>query len=384
MASTTMEDRRKREIALAEKAAAVAEGHRARARLQRAKGKEDKAREADAAAERQERIAEGHRREGDRFAERERERVYRLEAATKTRQALEARTAAQAALRPTVDPFQAYMQAIDQAEEIERYIVLLEGKETTFLRQGVKEKAQDVRVRITTRQRWAADWRRQAEVLIASTGQNFAVLRQAAISDAGKQARQRAKEAGRLEDLNIESEGATAAAQRAYVAGGARKERVVSLAEYALLITRPQDRTAARLEAMHSFDGLCALADAGLFPSPKFESESRSGHGPGALIMEERAAGLREMDELRHVIGGKNVEMLRARIYERQSLTALMRAGYGTEKTAGALVLAAVDALSVWFKTRNALRARLAPEAGRQPSQRPAPASGGQGSAPPQ
>jgi hypothetical protein len=135
------------------------------------------------------------------------------------------------------------------------------------------------------------------------------------------------------------------------------------------MIRKPQDRTSARLEAMHDFDNLCGTADSGLFPEPRFESESSSGKGPGSEVMAHRAAGLLEMEQVRNAIGAINTDMLRAWIYERQTITAIVRNGFGTEKTAGALLLAAVDALASHIRRRGGLHSWDSGSAGRLPPQ---------------
>jgi hypothetical protein len=114
------------------------------------------------------------------------------------------------------------------------------------------------------------------------------------------------------------------------------------------------------MEAMRRFDTLVQTAEMGLYPELKMESESKSSGDPSPNIMLSRVGGLDELAEISDVIGGGNVAMLRAWIFERQGMTQLARLGFGTDKTVSRLCLAALDALAVYWRTGDALRARMA------------------------
>jgi hypothetical protein len=347
----SLEDRRLNHIALAEKADARAIGHRANADLQARKGKTDKAADFTARAERQELIAKEHRRDAGRLQVKEEARAKgRVIART-----LEIRTEERMAATPRPDPLQIYMEALQHAEELDAEVEGFRLKRDGYARQGEHHKAGLIEARAQKHAGWALEWRAEVEKAIAlGEGRDLAKEREMALKAQAKQVKLSTKEEKRLANLKIAGDLRTAAGQREFVSGGIGKGKVASLSAYIGLIRRPQDRTAPRLDAMRFLDDLCGTADSGLFPEPKFAQESRgSGFGPGPLIMLERAAGLAEVDTIKGTIGARNFEMLKAWIYEKQTLTALVRSGYGTEKTAGALALAAVDALVLYLKTRS-------------------------------
>jgi hypothetical protein len=269
--------------------------------------------------------------------------------------------AEQAALdRLRADPLKVYMEALQHAEELDLEVTLYAEKAMAYQRAGDDAKRDRHQRESERRAGWARGWREAAEEAQAQTERDLARERAVALKAKERQDKANAKESARLADLKVESNLETAAGAREYVAGGVRKGRIVSMAAYETLLRRPEDRTKPRLEAMHEFDNLCGTADSGLFPEPKFEHESHGGSGPGSQVMLSRAAGLQELQDLGEAIGPGNVAMLRARIFERQTLSALVRSGHGDKNTAPLLFLAALDSMVVYFKTRNVMAARLA------------------------
>lgn len=385
MAWGSHSERRAAVLARAEKAEARAKEHRAREGSYRQQGKADAAKKHAATAARQERLAKTHRQELDRLDVRARQSTHQAAAAVQRAEEMtraQERAAAAAAARPQVDPLLAYTEAMETAAQLEEDAARRDRNARAYSRAGDKAKA-DIALRGAEQSRVRArDWRLEADRIQADTDRDLA--RELAVAvKARRRAESKAKnEEKRLADMGVDAGLATAAAQREIASGGAgRGTKVASLRNYASLIRKPQERTRPRLEAMEEFDNLCGKADAGLFPEPRFEHESGSGKGPGVLIMMTRAAGLAEMEALSRAIGARNVDMLRAWIYDRQTLTALVRAGFGTEKTAGKLALAAVDALAVYLKTRDALSAHLAGLGAPPPSRSSDGVSVGRGSA---
>ncbi len=349
MTVQSLEDRRLQHIALAEKADARAVGHRANADLQARKGKVEKAADFTARAERQELIAKEHRRDAGRLQVRE-DANAKGQVIART---LLTRTEGRAAAAPRPDPLQVYMEAMQHAEELDGEVEVLRLKRDAYTGPSAHVKAWRAEAKAVQRETWAREWREAAAEEVASSGRALDREREIVLKAQAKRQKLDEKDEKRLATLKVAGDLRTAAGQREFVSGGIGKDRVASLSPYIALIRRPQDRTAVRLDAMRALDNICGTADSGLFPEPKFEQESRGGFGPGPLIMLERAAGLAEVDQIRHAIGGRNFEMLKAWIYEKQTLTALVRAGYGTEKTAGALALAAVDALAIFLRSRS-------------------------------
>lgn len=385
MAWGTLKERRDAVEAKAKTAEAKAVEHRAREASYRTQGKEEKADGHAKTAARQERIAEGHRQEIARLDARARQQAYEgLTAAQRAHEMVKAqeRAEAAAAVRPTVDPLHAYLEALQHAAELEEAAARDDKKARGYVRAGDKRKAEIASGGAELSRKRAREWRDEAERIQAGTSRDLEREAKLAIKAQRRLQSQEKNEQKRLADLGVVADLATAAGQRAIASGGAgRGTKVASLSDYAGLIRKPQERTRVRLETMEKFDTLCATADAGLFPEMKLERESSSGHGPGAQVMANRAAGLAEMAEIAKAIGARNVDMLRAWIYDRQTLTAIARAGFGTEKTAGKLVLAAVDALATYLKTRDALAAHLAGLGAPPPSRSSGGVSAGPGSA---
>ena len=376
MAKTTAAQRRDAAVERAEKCEARVKEYRAREASYRLKGKVDKADEAGAIAARQQRLAHQHRQEVERLDLRARREAGEIlvKAARAHRMAKAQESADQSRVtQPPVDPLVAYMEVLQHASELEVEIAQKERSASAHKRAGRTGQAEIAMRGAEQRRGWLADWRAEAERIQSETPRDLPKEMKALMVQRRKAESAIKNESKRLDHLGVVSDLRTAAGQREIATGGkGRGEAIASLRDYSSLIRRPQDRTAKRLEAMREFDGLCALAEEGLFPEMKLERESTSGAGPGQAIMATRAAGLQDMQELREIVGGRNVDMLRAWIYERQTLTSIVRAGFGTEKTAGALALAAVDSLVVWFRTRNALAARLAGN-GVRPPVRPSP-----------
>lgn len=340
--------------------------YRARQASAAAQGKAEKAASYGTTAARSERIALTHRQEVDRIEIRARqlsregqtpaERAAEMERAKK-------RAAEAAAARPKVDELQAYEEALRIAVELDGSALLQEQKAKRYQRAGAAAKAKIALGGAQDFHERAADWRKEAERIQAGTDRDLGRELAVALKARARQDGRAAKASQRLADLGIESNLDTAAAQREIASGGRMRGgvRVAMLRDYAGLIRRPQDRTEARLHAMQDFDDLCGAADSGLFPPPKFEAESTGVSGPGATVMANRAAGLVELERITAAIGAANVAMLRGWIVERQTLTALARAGFGTERTVGALCIAALDALAIYERTRSAIAARVLP-----------------------
>lgn len=394
MAWGSLKERRDAVEARAKTAEAKAIEHRAREVSYRTQGKNEKADGHAKTAARQERIAEGHRQEIARLDARARQQAYEgLTAAQRAHEMARAqeRAAAAAAAQPAIDPLLAYTEALETAASLEADAQRLGKIAKRYADADDVDRAELTYGRADIARKRALEWRAEAERIQSKTDRDLARELTVALKER-RRAESKAKvEQKRLADLGIEGTLFTAALQREIASGGAGRGgvKVASFRDYAGLIRKPQERTRARLETMEKFDTLCATADAGLFPEMKLERESSSGQGPGESIMANRMAGLAEMDAIRNAIGGRNVEMLRAWIYDRQTLAALVRAGFGTEKTASKLALAAVDALAVYLKTRDALSAHLAglgaplpsrssdgASAGRESARSPAPAAG--------
>jgi hypothetical protein len=365
MVSDAQAQRRAELRRLIEKHDARAVEYRARQASAETQGKGKQAESYATTAARSERIALTHRQEIDRIEIRSRQlsreglsAVQRTAEMEKARQRAEAAAAA----RPAIDPLQAYEEALRIAVELDTSATLQAQKAKRYARAGDAKRAQIASGGADDFHGRAADWRAEAARIQAHTERDLGRELAVALKARARQDGKARKASGRLADLGVESNLATAAAQREIASGGrGRGKAIASLRDYASLIRRPQDRTQARLDTMRDFDDLCGTADSGLFPPPKFEAESTGVSGPGATVMANRAAGLQELAQITAAIGAVNVAMLRAWIFERQTLTALVRAGYGTERTAGALCLAALDALAVYIRTRNALAARVEP-----------------------
>lgn len=375
MAWGTFAERRAAIEDRARKAEARAKEHRAREASYRTQGKPEKAEHHAATAARQEQLVLNHRQELDRLAARARQQaregLTNAERAHEMARAQE-RAAAAAAAMPAVDPLQAYTEALEAAVSLEEDAKRREASARAYTRIGDKRKAEIASGGAALDRQRAAEWREEADRIQSGTSRDLARELETAIKAKARAEGKKRKESNRLKNLDVVENLATAAAQREIASGGAgRGTKVASLRDYAALIRKPQERTQRRLKAMEEFDTLCATADEGLFPEPKFEHESGSGKGPGPQIMLTRAAGLAELQALTKAIGAGNTAMLRAWIYERSTLTALVRAGYGTEKAIGALALAALDAAAKHFTTPaedGAHRVETAPPSQPRPS----------------
>lgn len=365
-------ERRKAVLKRAEKAEAKAVEHRARADSYRAQGKAEPAKKHAATAARQELIAKTHRQELVRLDLRAQQQASQAVSAAQRAHEMakaEERASAAAAARPAIDALQAYREALTTAAGLEEDAKRFEKNARGYSRVGDLKRAEMAFGRTDTTRKHAAEWRAEAERIQAGTSRDLARELALALKAQRRLESRDKNETQRLARLGVVGDPRTAAGQREIASGGSgRGKAVASVRSYAELIRRPQDRTRARLETMEAFDNLCGTADAGLFPEPKFEHESGSGQGPGALVMDRRAAGLAQMEAATRAIGAQNVAMLRAWIYERQTLTALARAGYGTEKTAGRLALSAVDALAVHFSRQGVVQGPTPRAGSRSPS----------------
>jgi hypothetical protein len=358
-------ERRAKLRRLAAEATVRAHEYRARESAANSHGRVDKAKQYATTAARAERLALTNQRELDRLdncARRLlREGSNRAERAAEMKRAQDKATAAAAAL-PPVDPLQAYGEALEIAAGLEAEAKRQDARADGYIRSGDAKRAAFATGGAATSRDRAAAWRAEAEKTQAGTSRNLA--RELALSI---RARARADDQGkatgkRLARAGIEASPDTAAGQRYISTGGrGRGKAIAALSPYAALIRKPGDRTAARLEAMEDFDALCGAADAGLYPPPRFESESTGSKGPGDGVMANRAAGVIELDMVAAAIGAPNLAMLRGWIVERRTLAALSREGFGSDRTIGALALAALDALAIYLRTRNALAARLEP-----------------------
>lgn len=354
MAWAPASDRKAKVEDLAVKAEARAAERRARAALQTAKGKRDKAAEHVVAALRQEQIASLHRQELARLQIRERRDVGKAEAGAAREAAYRKaqERAKERVVTVTVDPLETYMQALDGKLAVEHEAEQLRDQAREFLRLGEATKAQQKARAALARDMWAKDWQTEADAAIASAGgRDLERERFRALSDQSRLRKAAIKRQAGRADMGIESDERTAAGQREFVAGGKGRDKIASAASYATLIRDPKNRTTIRLEAMRRFDVLCSTAEEGLFPELKMESESKS-TGAGSLVMEHRVAGIGEMQDLRRAIGGREVDMLRLWIWERHTLTHLVREGYGHRDTISALTLAAVDAAARFWGVR--------------------------------
>lgn len=367
MTKRTPEERREIHVTRRAKAEASATEYRAKEARYRLAGKDDKAEKAGKTARSFELDASSHRRHIEDL-DADAPRRLRVRAEADKAQAIKTADLAKAQARAETerlerlnrDPLRVYTEAMVHAEELEGQSETWARKARGYRDAGDQEAAAKASRVAAERAGYAVDWRKIAEKAVAESGRDLVRERTVALKAQDRRNRADIKERARLEDLKVESDTRTAAGARELVVGGVRKGRIVSMATYEVLLARPQDRTPARLEAMHDFDMLCATAEAGLIPEPKFEHESSGGKGPGALVMEKRAAGLEELADLKDAIGPGNVDFLHRRICDRAKLSALARDGYGTEKTVATLFLAAVDSMVVFFKTRNAMAARLA------------------------
>jgi hypothetical protein len=364
MAWGTHKERRKALEEKLKKAEARAQEHRAREASYRTQGKAESAEKHAATAARQERLCTQHRQGLDRLAARARQQAYEgLTAAQRAYEMEKAkeRAAAAAAMQPEVDPLHAYLEALSNAAALEEAAARDEKNARIYSRAGDKAKAAIATGGAEVSRGRALAWRAEAERIQSTTTRDLEREAKLAIRERRRIESQEKNEAKRLADLGIAGDARTAAGQRVIASGGkGRGNKVAILSDYAGLIRKPQERTRLRLETMEKFDTLCATADAGLFPELKLERESSGGQGPGAQVVANRAAGLAEMQELSKAVGARNIEMLRAWIYERQTINSIARAGYGTERTAGPLLLAALDSVGVYWKTRSALSAHLA------------------------
>lgn len=362
----TIEERRADHADSAAKAKAQAETYRGRAAAYRIGGKIDKAEKCEASAERFDMRASSHERQledlqGKRYQDRVRQETGRVARAESMRKAQE--RAAEEAERirndPTL-PLRIYMEALDHAAELDGEAHQLQKKAQGYRRAGEQSKAERTEAEAGRRQGYAVDWRQKAQEAVDNSGRDLAREREVSLKAARRKAAADAKEAQRLAHMGALDDSRTRGGSREYMLGGPKGERVTSMAAFSGLLARPQDRTPRRLEAMERFEKLCGQAEAGLIPEPRFEAESHGSGGAGMNAHHARIAGLLEMDDLREAIGPQNVDMLRLRIFERQSLGALLRDGFGTEKTIAALVVAAIDAMAAFFKTGDMLAARLA------------------------
>jgi hypothetical protein len=364
MAWGTHKERRKALEDKLKKAEARAQEHRAREASYRTQGKLESADKHAATAARQERLCTQHRQELDRLAARARQQAYEgLTAAQRAHEMEKAkeRAAAAAAAQPAADPLHAYLEALHAAAGLEEDATRKAKDAREHSRAGDKFRSAIAEGNADLSRRRAAEWRAEAERIQSTTTRDLEREAKLAIRERRRIESQEKNEAKRLADLGIAGDARTAAGQRVIASGGkGRGNKVAILSDYAGLIRKPQERTRLRLETMEKFDTLCATADAGLFPELKLERESSSGQGPGAQVMANRAAGLAEMQDLSRAVGARNIEMLRAWIYERRTINSIARAGFGTERTAGPLLLAAVDSVGVYWKTRSALSAHLA------------------------
>lgn len=152
-----------------------------------------------------------------------------------------------------------------------------------------------------------------------------------------------------------------AAAHRDIVVSNAREAsgKRASLADYASLIKRRQDRTEARIHAMRAFDGLCHAAYAGLYPEPRFErGVDTSRVSPG--LPDARATALREIQRLSGRIGDEAHALCYWRIFERQTLAWMAEQGMGDAERLGVLFLSAVDAVAWYYGIGHRSRAASA------------------------
>lgn len=354
MTTHSLDDRIAKAKALIVKGEANIARHRANAVLHEAKGRHEKAVRSLEMAERQEGINRDHAREVERWTA-ARAGVSQREfwAASAKRVANERKEEA-----PRPDALTVYAECLQHARELDEEAISLHRKADGYERAGDATKAASVRHRAKQREEWALGARESARDTHESSGRDlpreYGVMRK---SRHRKDERAREEES-RQREANLEGDLRTAGSQRVIAIGGPKKGRIASAADYATRIPRPQDRTPRRLDTMYRFDNLCGTAMSGLFPEPRFEAESRGKGDPGAQVMQNRAAGLEEMQDIVEVLGQRTVDMLRMWVFENHTLTHLVREGYATEKTAGRVLLAVLDELAVFWKTGDALAAR--------------------------
>jgi len=145
MAWGSLKERRDAVEVKAKTAEAKAVEHRAREASYRTQGKEEKANGHAKTAARQERIAEGHRQEIARLDTRARQQAYEgLTAAQRAHEMVKAqeRAEAAAAVRPTVDPLHAYLEALQHAAELDEAATRDDKKARGYVRAGDKRKAE--------------------------------------------------------------------------------------------------------------------------------------------------------------------------------------------------------------------------------------------------
>lgn len=359
----SIEDRRTELQGKVRKCEARKAEYEARAEKYRLAGKTEKAEAAAETARNAALYAGSHARALEELGEEERLQHRSRREQDRTRAILDAQ---HAKVRRQVDRLQTYREALRHAAEldteVERYRLKAEG----YGRSGDREKQERALKVVEQRRGYAAGWREAAEIERAAAAEEGRDLeRELALAIKAEERRDKKDRtaAQRLHDLKLESHQGTAAGQREIEAGGTRGKRIAILASYATLLRRPEDRTSERLEAMADFDDLVGSADAGLFPEPRFEHESSSGKGAGERVMAARAAGLQELGDLESALGAGTVRLLRLRIVERRTFTAITREGIGTETTVAGMFLAAVDQLVVFQRTRSALEARMAAQA---------------------
>ncbi len=354
MSSESLKQRIERAAALITKGKAVAERHRAEAGVHEAKGRHGKAADSRRKADGQDSLVRKHEMTVRTLTAKMKGQSMREVYASMSKERAQEREEA----RPRPDSLVIYAECMQHIAEIQAEVETFTKKAEGYARQGDKVKEANLRARADRHASYIPQWMQAAQEECENSGRDL--HREYAVAQKAKDRKENRTHAEnvRLQRLGVDTDDRTAGGSRVYRSPAETPRG--STSSYEPLITIIRERTPRRLETMARFDTLCQIADMGLFPELKMESESRSSGSVGPDIMLNRIGGLDELAEIRDVIGGANVDMLRAWVFERQGNDQLLRLGYGTERTIARLCLAALDALAVYWKTGDALRARIA------------------------
>jgi hypothetical protein len=354
MSSESLDDRITRAEHLVARCDEVSKRHRLDAQAEDRKGNAEKAASFIAKAERQECLMRGHAATAERLRGQQQGMVGRAVYAD----ALKVKASLEKEARPRPDPLAVYTEAMMHIAELRGEVEDLRTKAAAYDRKGDARKRDLALGRALKHEGYIPGWQRAAEDEIASSGRDLPREYQIARKAKHRQSEKEAERVKRLEKLAVNADPRTAAGQRQYVMPAPKKSTVANLAGYRDKITLVNERTKPRIEAMYEFDMLCGKAEAGLFPEINMDADRIGGSGPGPDIVLSRVAGLEEFREIEDVIGAQNVKMLRAWIFEGHTMIQLSRLGYGSERTAMRLCLAALDSLVTYWRTMNALAAR--------------------------
>lgn len=142
----------------------------------------------------------------------------------------------------------------------------------------------------------------------------------------------------------LECDPRTAAGQREVdirTMGGVSIARVD---RFAKLFRSKGEATAVRVAACQAFDDIAHVAAQGLYPAQGYEP--KVDHSGTGSVIEGRADGIEQINEIKRAIGEDLFAVMLARVHAGMSYAAMERANYGSRAVLSALFLTATDAVA--------------------------------------